>query len=1723
MSDLHPAVSSWITDTFKELNEVQRASIPQISNRESTLVMSPTGTGKTLSAFLGILSELYKLGEDEKLEKKIYCIYISPLKALGNDIHKNLEIPLEGIQSSTNVKIGKRTGDTPTAERAKLLRSPPHILITTPESFALMLASPKFKENFKHVEWVIIDEIHSLADNKRGTMLSVDLERLQAYIGHDVCRIGLSATIDPPEVIAHYLIGNRSTPIFLIDFGRKRDLEIEVVLPVSQIDHVPYNILHKEHVKLIKRYVSEHITTLIFSNTRHLSERMVYELREAFDGKIDDEIGVHHGSLDKKLRLDVEEQLKAGKMKAVFTSTSLEMGIDIGSIDLTVQLGSSKSVRALLQRVGRAGHQANALSRGKILVFSRDDLIENLAITKLALNGRIDPIRIPQQPKDVLFQILVGMSLEKKWNLEDAYKVIIKSYPYRNLEFESFKEMVKSVSNPTDDENGWKYSNLWFDPDADIFGKRRRTRQAYMQNVGTIPSIAMVDVVLEGYRTRIGQVSENFSEKLSSNDVFILNARTFKFLRSAGNRIIVREVHGEIPTVPSWVGEGLSRTWLISEEISRIYSVLEDMISENKIDEATNWLSENYSIAKEGAEHVVDYLYTQMSISTLPKIDRIVIEKYKDPTGALNILVLSLFGKETNAILSQALARILTNELQVNIASTSTDNGFLIRLPTGKEINHYDLFTRLKEDNLEEIMIAGLRGTELFRNRFRYALTRSLLILQKFGKSTTSVTQQQKLARWLIKSLPDEFPLVDETFREILYDTMNFEKAYFVVHSIRNGSIQIEAVPENDLPSPMTHNILLNDNIELFFIEDRRALMLSLHHQVLSRLVPVEKINTPIFDQESVTTYYETKLQSLKPEHQLVNLFMVPRLSEEILSIAEKLHLNMEEITGNEELMELNGHYLHRNAVPFYLSYQSKKTFKEVVPKDIQELSDRISPEDGLRELIQQFLQFEGPKTISQITKQLQSRKELTHKLLVQLQQEGIVLVGNFYSSHQQYILQEDRDNYFRSVHETDEIQLDEDTLKRYNIQAHGLQGLSKKIDEELLLQEYGPMRDPIGLWGRLDKFSMPKLRVLLQKREVLYGKFFGHRLCFVHRTHIPLFIAVYRTIKHLDTISETILEAIRSYPGITVKDLKLRLNIPNVQILQALNLLEEHIFISRVGLFQPISHSRDNYTRYVEIIPDYQEDPDEAIIKFIELCSSWFGLLSIHDLLRITRLDYDQIEMAISKVNLNTVSIYSTLYYGREHHIENLRNHSDPPSSLLILNPNDPYFFAHGAAYNRHQTPRMTQLRILYNGNICGNLDISLQNTDLFQVLNIQIYSKYRRDLVLIQEIGLKIISLANSVFHSRVVLVEEINFHPVNSDKNQYIVFGLQEIGYDDRNDYLLAGLGKSTNFTLNDIQETRQLNVRDQLEKSFTDLELLFQSYPVLTVSETLNRLNQKSEEEKRLLLSNYSRQGKIHFSKGKFYANSMWSFIEHEGHQEELPNIEYPTTLSTLLKSGFNFDAVENLVKNDRLELISPFSRVQEFRPVETQTGHIPLDELTIYVNSIIRKIGPISYEDLLAEVKSLLSVSSTEVLYALATLVETHRVFSSMIDNSSNTRSLIYYTKEQLEILKDQSRKDRFKRWEIVSNNSSIFPVDQKFTHLVLHKGSLLVSFKLKRKVDVALIEEIEMYDELEKYDFDLLLPELISEMETLLFSQGYKKLQIMKIMGAIPKYWLEIQ
>ncbi len=521
MSLMEPLVSTWFNERFDNLTEPQARAIPVIHQRKDVLVSSPTGSGKTLTAFMSIINALTRYASEGRLEERVYCIYISPLKALANDVNRNLNTPLAEMREVAeahgmnipNIRVAVRSGDTSQYDRQKMVKHPPHILITTPESLALILEAPKFKESFQNIEWVILDEIHDICDSKRGAFLSLTMERLREYCTTDFTRIGLSATMAPMEAIAGYLVGcdenGETRDVTFIESSMKKVLDLKVICPTDDVTTHSSDIVNSMMYDTLKELVDQHETTLVFTNTRSGAESVVYKLKE----RGLDNVEVHHSSLSKEARLDVEERLKHGEIKCVVSSTSLELGIDIGSVDLVCQIGSPKSVAKGLQRIGRSGHSFGKIEKGRLLVFDPDDLVECAVMCRAAHRSDIDRVGIPENCLDVLSQAVVGMSLSARWDVDDAYRVIKGSYCYRSLPKEKFISVLRYLGSK--DEYEGVYSKIWYDEEENVFGRKKGTRMIYFMNLGTIPEEANYRVITN-HGSMVGELSEKFVERFSS-------------------------------------------------------------------------------------------------------------------------------------------------------------------------------------------------------------------------------------------------------------------------------------------------------------------------------------------------------------------------------------------------------------------------------------------------------------------------------------------------------------------------------------------------------------------------------------------------------------------------------------------------------------------------------------------------------------------------------------------------------------------------------------------------------------------------------------------------------------------------------------------------------------------------------------------------------------------------------------------------------------------------------------------------------------------------------------------------------------------------------------------------------------------------------------------------------------------------------------------------------
>jgi ATP-dependent helicase Lhr and Lhr-like helicase len=852
-SILHPYLKKWFKGKFGEFSAPQKYGIMPIHNRDNTLIFAPTGTGKTLTAFTSIINELTILSEQEKLEDRVYCVYISPLKALSRDIKVNLTDPLESIKEiakkkgkKIDIRVSTRTGDTKASEKAKMLRKPPHILITTPESFGIVLTSPKFRLLLNNLEYVIVDEIHSLASNKRGVHLSLSLERLQNY--SNFTRIGLSATVSPLDKVAKFLVGQehgmtRDCKIIDAQFIKKMDLK--VLSPVKSIVSTDHETLHNKMYELINNLIQKHKTTLIFTNTRSATERVVHYLKTSFPKiyteKLGEEdsrslIGAHHGSLSTSHRLNIEKQLKDGQLKAIVSSTSLELGIDIGNIDLVILLGSPKSVARALQRIGRSGHQLHKTAKGRVIVLDRDDLVECSVLLKSAIDKKIDKINIPKNCLDVLAQQIYGMAISQVMPLERIYELVKQSYNYETLSRSDFDAVISYLKGDhVSLEERYVYAKIWVDEETGDVGKRgRMARVIYMTNIGTIPDESFITVKLGD--ENVGKIDEGFLEKLKRGDVFVLGGETYEFQFARGMTAVVKTSAGRPPTVPSWVSEMLPLSFDLALDIQRFRQYMDEQFSANKSkDKIMEFINKYLYVDKNGANSIYEYFNEQYLFSQIPSDKKIVIEHFSE-SRTKYVVFHTLFGRRVNDVLSRALAYAIARKQKKDVEITISDNGFLLTYIG--TLNAQNIFRIIKSSELRKIMDLALNKTEVLKRRFRHCASRGMMILRNYMGRKKSVGKQQVSSMILLKAVERismDFPMLREARREVMEDLMDIDNAGYVLEQIEKKKIKIIET-HNEFPSPFSFHLVMQGYSDIFKIEDRMAFLQRMHQKVIKKI-----------------------------------------------------------------------------------------------------------------------------------------------------------------------------------------------------------------------------------------------------------------------------------------------------------------------------------------------------------------------------------------------------------------------------------------------------------------------------------------------------------------------------------------------------------------------------------------------------------------------------------------------------------------------------------------------------------------------------------------------------------------------------------------------------------------------------------------------------------------------------------------------------------------------
>ena len=833
---LHPLVSEWFFSKFKELSLTQKYGVLKIWERKNILISAPTGGTKTLTAFLSILNYLVVLAEKNLLENKIYAVYCSPLKALSNDIHKNLVEPLEEITNLAEskgiklqkIRVGLRTGDTTQSERAKMSRNSPHIFVTTPETLAITLTTKKFIDYLKQVEFCIVDEIHAL-DNKRGTYLSLTLERLNEVSSIFPAKIGLSATMAPLDEIAKFLVGiSEERKVYCCNVPLNKTIDVQVLSPVkSLIDDAE---IHAKMYELMSNLVKEHKTTLIFTNTRAATERVVNYMKEKFPLEYgDDSIAAHHSSLSKSHRFDIEERLRQGKLKVVVCSTSLELGIDVGYIDLVIMLGSPKSSARALQRLGRAGHKLHNVAKGRFIFLDRDDLVECSIIQKEMVERKINKTRFPKNCLDVLAQQIYGMAIYKHWKIDEILGVIRKSYCYSELSKNDFLDVISYLTGDYALEKNSVYGKIWYDPETKEIGKKgKMARVLYLTNIGTIPDESFVRVKTSGSDESLGVIEEGFLERMKKGDVFVLGGRKYIYRYTKGMNLYVQPTVERKPTIPSWFSEALPLSFDSALEMGKLRKLLREKLeSDEPMDKTVKFIEKYLYIPRETAEAIYNYFLEQNSFFEIPDADHMLVEKFTDE-GKNYLLFHSLYGRKVNDAFSRAIGYLIGSHGQRDVEIGISDNGFYI---SGESLNLKKALENLSPKNLDEILREAIEKTDVLARRFRHCATRSLMILRNYKGMRKTVGKQQMKSHFLlaaVKKVTGEFPILREARREVLEDLMDVENAKVVLKGIEEGEIKVEK-SEVSIPSPFALNLILQGHTDIIRIEDKQAFLRRMH------------------------------------------------------------------------------------------------------------------------------------------------------------------------------------------------------------------------------------------------------------------------------------------------------------------------------------------------------------------------------------------------------------------------------------------------------------------------------------------------------------------------------------------------------------------------------------------------------------------------------------------------------------------------------------------------------------------------------------------------------------------------------------------------------------------------------------------------------------------------------------------------------------------------------
>ncbi|MEW8091740.1 MAG: DEAD/DEAH box helicase [Candidatus Thiodiazotropha endolucinida] len=1020
----HPAVTAWLERQFGGPTEVQAQAWPAIQAAQNTLISAPTGSGKTLAAFLAAIDRLVHAGLQFPLADETHVLYVSPLKALSNDIHKNLEQPLNGIRDAlleggypdVPIRALVRTGDTTSSERAMMKRTPPHILVTTPESLYILLTSDSGREMLKTVRSVIVDEIHALAGNKRGAHMSLSLERLARLCDRPPVRIGISATQKPIEEMARYLTGQHDDPLqrvcTIVDTGhlRKRDLAIE--LTGSPLEAVMANEAWDEIYRRLEQLISEHKTTLIFVNTRRLAERAAAALAKTLGEEV---VTSHHGSLAKEHRLDAEQRLKKGSLRALVATASLELGIDIGDVELVCQMGSPRSIVTFLQRAGRSGHQLTGTPKARLFPLSRDDLVESVAMLDSIRRGELDRIPVPEHPLDVLAQQIVAEVSAREWDEQALYRAFRCARPYNSLAEQDFLAVVKMLADGFHTRRGRRGDYIHRDAVNGMLRPRRSARLTAITNGGAIPDQFDYDVILQPEGLFVGSLNEDFAFESMPGDIFQLGNFSYRMLKIEQGRVFVEDAHGQPPSIPFWFGEAPGRTDELSHAVSRLRETLDGVFDKGQ-QAALDYLQQTHRLDPVVAGQLVEYLAaTKALFGVIPSQKHVVFERFFDETGDMHFVIHAPFGSRINKAWGLALRKRFCRRFNFELQAAANEDNLILSLGPTHSFPLEEPAGYLKSKSVEQVLVQALLAAPMFPTRWRWVTNISLAVPRMRGGKRVPAPFQRNDAEDLValvfpdqlacfeniqgdREVPDH-PLVNQALWDCLHELMDIDGLKRVLDAIEQGHIQVSA-KELPTPSPMALEIL-NARPYAFLddtpAEERRALAVQQRrHMDPQTAADLGRLNPEAIRQVEAEAWPQPR----NPDELHDGLMIAGFIEEgEIASTdLESWRHYLADLQQQQRATRLSN-----EKQVLWVSAERLQAMQKICPT--HDLSPTISAipadeattlESAVLEILRSRLECLGPVTVEQLARPLSLPAEAVTLALSSLEQEGYVIQGRF-------------------------------------------------------------------------------------------------------------------------------------------------------------------------------------------------------------------------------------------------------------------------------------------------------------------------------------------------------------------------------------------------------------------------------------------------------------------------------------------------------------------------------------------------------------------------------------------------------------------------------------------------------------------------------------------------------------------------------------------------------